>query len=152
RRQHVSGPEDQRSEKLARAVAAVDPEPGSGPYQVHEPGSTLLIAHAEDPSAARDAPEGSPLLMLPRATSVLSGRLSGRRHAYGVLPLARWPGQLHFEIADVGLVEELGEQLALAIRVDRMFRHRVEIADALKTSLLPRQVRQIPGTEIAAEH
>jgi serine phosphatase RsbU (regulator of sigma subunit) len=33
-----------------------------------------------------------------------------------------------------------------------MFRYRVDIADALKTSLLPRQVRQIPGTEIAAEH
>jgi serine phosphatase RsbU (regulator of sigma subunit) len=28
----------------------------------------------------------------------------------------------------------------------------VEIADALQTSLLPRQVRQIPGTEIAAAH
>jgi len=55
-------------------------------------------------------------------------------------------------MADVGLVEELGEQLALAIRVDRMFRHRADIADALKTSLLPRQVRQVPGTEIAAEH
>jgi len=49
-------------------------------------------------------------------------------------------------------VEELGEQLALAIRVVRMFRHRADIADALKTSLLPRQVRQIPGTEIAAAH
>jgi serine phosphatase RsbU (regulator of sigma subunit) len=33
-----------------------------------------------------------------------------------------------------------------------MFRHRVEIADALKTSLLPRKVRQVPGTEIAAAH
>jgi serine phosphatase RsbU (regulator of sigma subunit) len=33
-----------------------------------------------------------------------------------------------------------------------MFRHRVDIADALKTSLLPRRVRQIPGTVIAAEH
>src|SRR5262249_25844080 len=152
RRQHVTGPEDQRSEKLARAVAAVDPEPGSGLYQVHESGSTMLIAHAEDPGALGDGPEGIPLLMLLGATSVLSVPLSDGEHAYGVLTLARWPGHSHFEIADVGLVEELGEQLALAIRVDRMFRHRVEIADALKTSLLPRQVRQIPGTEIAAEH
>ncbi len=152
RRQHVSGPEDQRSEKLARAVAAVDPEPGSGPYQVHESGSTMLIAHADDPGALGDGPDGIPLLMLLGATSVLSVPLTDGEHAYGVLTLARWPGHQHFEMADVGLVEELGEQLALAIRVDRMFRHRVEIADALKTSLLPRQVRQIPGTEIAAEH
>jgi serine phosphatase RsbU (regulator of sigma subunit)/PAS domain-containing protein len=152
RRQHVTGPEDQRSEKLARAVAAVDPEPGPGPYQVHESGSTLLIAHAEDPGALGDGPDGIPLLMLLGATSVLSVPLTDGEHAYGVLTLARWPGHPHFEIADVGLVEELGEQLALAIRVDRMFRHRVEIADALQTSLLPRQVRQVPGTEIAAAH
>ena len=152
RRQHVSGPEDQRSEKLANAVAAVDPAPGSGPYQVHESGSTLLIAHAEDPGALGDGPDGIPLLMLLGATSVLSVPLTDGEHAYGVLTLARWAGHPHFEIADVGLVEELGEQLALAIRVDRMFRHRVDIADALQTSLLPRQVRQIPGTEIAAAH
>jgi len=152
RRQHVSGPEDQRSEKLANAVAAVDPEPGSGPYQVHESGSTLLIAHAEDPGALGNGPDGIPLLMQLGATSVLSVPLSDGEHAYGALTLARWAGHPHFEIADVGLVEELGEQLALAIRVDRMFRHRVDIADALQTSLLPRQVRQVPGTEIAAEH
>jgi serine phosphatase RsbU (regulator of sigma subunit)/PAS domain-containing protein len=152
RRQHVSGPDDQRSEKLANAVAAVDPEPGSGPYQVHELGSTLLIAHAEDLGALGDGPDGIPLLMLLGATSVLSVPLTDGERAYGVLTLARWAGHPHFEIADVGLVEELGEQLALAIRVDRMFRHRVDIADALQTSLLPRQVRQIPGTEIAAAH
>jgi serine phosphatase RsbU (regulator of sigma subunit)/PAS domain-containing protein len=152
RRQHVSGPEDQRSEKLAHAVAAVDPVPDSGPYQVHESGSTLLIAHAEDAGALGDGPDGIPLLMLLGATSVLSVPLTDGEHAYGVLTLARWAGHPHFEIADVGLVEELGEQLALAIRVDRMFRHRVDIADALQTSLLPRKVRQIPGTEIAGAH
>ncbi len=151
-RQHVSGPEDQRGEKLAHAVAAVDPAPQSGPYQVHESGSTLLIAHADDPAALGDGPDGIPLLMLLGATSVLSVPLTDGEHAYGVLTLARWAGQPHFEIADVGLVEELGEQLALAIRVDRMFRHRVDIADALQTSLLPREVRQIPGTEIAGAH
>ena len=152
RRQHVSGPEDQRSEKLANAVAAVDPTPESGPCQVHESGSTLLIAHAEDTSALGDGPDGIPLLMLLGATSVLSVPLSDGEHAYGVLTLARWAGHPHFEIADVGLVEELGEQLALAIRVDRMFRHRVDIADALQTSLVPRQVRQIPGTEIVGAY
>jgi len=151
-RQHVSGPDDQRAEKLAHAVAAVDPAPESGPYQVHESGSTLLIAHADDPGVLGDGPDGIPLLMLLGATSVLSVPLTDGEHAYGVLTLARWAGHPHFEIADVGLVEELGEQLALAIRVDRMFRHRVEIADALQTSLLPREVRQIPGTEIAGAH
>jgi serine phosphatase RsbU (regulator of sigma subunit) len=152
RRQHVSGPEDQHSEKLARAVAEVDPRPGTVPQQVHESGSTLLIAHADDPGSLGHATDGAPLLMLLGATSVLSVPLSDGEHAYGALTLARWPGHGHFKIADVGLVEELGEQLALAIRMHRMFRHRAEVADALHTSLVPRQVRQIPGTEIAAAH
>jgi serine phosphatase RsbU (regulator of sigma subunit) len=55
-------------------------------------------------------------------------------------------------MADVGLVEELGEQLALAIKADRVLRDRTEIAEALQSSLLPRQPRQIPGVEVAAGH
>jgi serine phosphatase RsbU (regulator of sigma subunit) len=55
-------------------------------------------------------------------------------------------------MADVGLVEELGEQLALTIKADRVLRHRTEIAEALQGSLLPRQPRQIPGIEVAAGH
>src|SRR5512135_1400185 len=51
-------------------------------------------------------------------------------------------------MADLGVVEELGEQLALAIRVDRMFRRHTEIADALQSSLLPRELPQIPGVAI----
>jgi len=50
------------------------------------------------------------------------------------------------------VVEELGEQLALAIRVDRMFRRHTEIADALQSSLLPRDLPEIPGVEIAAAY
>ena len=48
-------------------------------------------------------------------------------------------------MADLGLVEEIGEQLALAIRVDRMFRRHTEIADALQSSLLPRELPGSPG-------
>src|SRR5258708_36206417 len=55
-------------------------------------------------------------------------------------------------MADLGVVEEIGEQLALAIRVDRMFRRHTEIADALQSSLLPRELPQIPGVEIAAAY
>ena len=47
RRQFVIGPADQRPE-LAHAVSLVDPRPGTAPRQVHESGSSLLTAHAED--------------------------------------------------------------------------------------------------------
>ena len=152
RRQLAVGPDDQPSDDLARAVAASDPPPGSAPHQVHESGSSLLVAHAEDPSLLGEGPDGVPLLLQLGATSVLCVPLSDGERSYGALTLARQAGHGHFGMADVGLVEELGEQLALAIRADRMLRHRTEIAEALQASLLPRQPRQIPGTEVAAGH
>jgi serine phosphatase RsbU (regulator of sigma subunit) len=54
--------------------------------------------------------------------------------------------------ADLGLVEELGQQLGLAIRVDRMFRRRSEIADSLQASLLPAELPVLPGVEFAAAY
>jgi serine phosphatase RsbU (regulator of sigma subunit)/PAS domain-containing protein len=152
RRQLAVGPDDHASDELARALAAVDPPPGSAPHQVHESGSSLLVAHAEDPGLLGDGPDGVPLLMQLGATSVLCVPLTDGEQTYGALTLARLAGHEHFGLADAGLVEELGEQLALAIRADRMFRHSTDVASALQASLLPRRLRQIPGTEVAASH
>ncbi len=152
RRQLAVGPDDQPSDELARAVAAVDPAPGSAAREVHESGSSLLVAHAEDPGLLGDSPDGVPLLVRLGATSVLCVPLSDGERSYGTLTLARPAGSGHFGMADIGLVEELGEQLALAIRADRKFRHSTEIASALQASLLPRQLRPIPGVEVAASH
>ncbi len=144
RRQFVMGPEDQPSD-LANAVGQVDPAPGTAPRQVHESGSSLLVAHAEDAGILGAGPQGVPVMMMLDATSVLCVPLSDGEHTYGTLTLARNASEGHFEMADLGVVEELGEQLALAIRVDRMFRRHTEIADALQSSLLPRDLPQIPG-------
>jgi phosphoserine phosphatase RsbU/P len=151
-RQLAVGPDDQPSDELARAVAAVDPPPGSAAHQVHDSGSSLLVAHVEDPGILGAGPDGVPLLARLGATSLLCVPLSDRGRSYGVLTLARPAGQGHFGMADVGLVEELGEQLALAIRSDRMFRQSTEVANTLQASVLPRQLRQIPGVEVAASH
>jgi PAS domain S-box-containing protein len=152
RRQVVIGPADHESEQLARAVTAIDPQPGSAPRQVHESGSSMLLAHAEDAGVLGTGADGVPLLMQLGATSVLCVPLTDGEQSYGVLTLARRAGERHFELADLGLAEELGEQLALAIRVDRMFRRRTEIADALQASLLPRELPEVPGVEIAAAY
>jgi serine phosphatase RsbU (regulator of sigma subunit)/PAS domain-containing protein len=152
RRQVVMGPADRESEQLARAVTAVDPQPGSAPRLVHESGSSMLIAHAEDAGILGTGAGDVPLLMQLGATSLLCVPLSDGEQSYGVLTLARRANEPHFEIADLGLVEELGEQLALAIRVDRMFRRRTEIADSLQASLLPRELPAVPGVEIGAAY
>jgi len=152
RRQVVMGPAGADAEHIARVVGGVDPQPGSAPRQVHDTGSSMLLAHAGDLGILGTGPDGVPLLMQLGATSLLSVPLTDGEHSYGVLTLARKADERHFEIADLGLVEELGEQLALAIRVDRMFRRRTEIADMLQASLLPRELPAIPGIEIAAAY
>jgi serine phosphatase RsbU (regulator of sigma subunit)/PAS domain-containing protein len=152
RRQLAVGPDDQPSDELARAVAAVDPSEGSAACEVHESGRSLLVAHAEDPGILGEDADGVPVLMQLGATSVLCVPLSDGEHRYGSLTLARLAGHGPFGLADVGLVEELGEQLALAIRAERMFRQSIDTAHALQSSLLPRHPRQIPGIEIAAAH
>ena len=69
-----------------------------------------------------------------------------------MLTLVRRAAGGHFKVADLALVEELGEQMALAIRVDRTFRRRSDTADALHASLLPRRMPEIPGLKIAATY
>jgi serine phosphatase RsbU (regulator of sigma subunit)/PAS domain-containing protein len=152
RRQFVLGPDDVGLAELTSAVAAVDPPPGSVPGTVHESGRPALIAHAEDTGVLGDGLDGEPLLVMMDATSVLSVPLWDGENRYGVLTLVRRARDGHFKVADLALVEELGEQMALAIRVDRTFRRRSDTADALHASLLPRRIPEIPGVKIAATY
>jgi serine phosphatase RsbU (regulator of sigma subunit)/PAS domain-containing protein len=152
RRQFVIGPHDEPSEELARKVRAVDPQPGSVPEQVHSAGTSILLAHAEDADILGSAPDGTPLLMLLGATSLLGVPVTDGDTTYGALTLARAAGEGRFEIADLGLVEELGRHLGVAIRVDRMFRQRSVVAEALQESLLPAGLPDVPGIDLSAAY
>jgi serine phosphatase RsbU (regulator of sigma subunit)/PAS domain-containing protein len=152
RRQFAIGPRDGGSDDFARGVRSIDPQPGSAPWDVHSTRKPVLLAHAEDPGILGTGPDGAPLLMTMGATSVISVPISDGVTSYGTLTLARLAGEGHFEIADLGLAEELGEHLAIAIRVDRMFRRRSEVAEALQASLLPARLPDVPGLELAAAY
>jgi serine phosphatase RsbU (regulator of sigma subunit)/PAS domain-containing protein len=152
RRQFAVGPDDPGRTELTSAVAAVDPPPGSVPCTVHESGRPVLIAHAEDAGLLGETLDGEPLLARLDATSVLSVPLADADSRYGVLTLVRRAGDGHFKVADLALVQELGEQMALAIRVSRMVRRRSDTVDALHASLMPKRHLEIPGVEIAATY
>lgn len=149
-RQFVIGPEGPGLAGVGDSAAALNPVPGSLPQAVHESGQAVLIAHADDAGILGPGPGDIPLLMLLGSTSVISVPITDGDTRYGVLTLARRSGAGHFEIADLGLVEDLGEQLALALRADHMFRHRTAIADALQASLLPRRLPEIAGVDLSA--
>jgi serine phosphatase RsbU (regulator of sigma subunit)/PAS domain-containing protein len=152
RRQFAVGPHGEESEALARAARDADPEPGSLPWQVHESGKSLLLARSDDTGVLGAGPDGVPLLMKLGATSLLSVPISDGERGYGVVTLCRRASEGQFKIADLGLAEELGSQLAVALRVDRLFRRRSEVAEALQASLLPRVLPDVPGIELAAAY
>jgi PAS domain S-box-containing protein len=152
RRQVAVGPSGEEAEAMARAVRNVDPEPGSLPAQVHETGKALLLARCDETSLLGAGPDGVPLLMKLNVTSLLSVPISDGERGYGVVTLCRRASEGQFRIADLALAEELGRHLAVAIRVDRLFRRRSEVAEALQASLLPRVLPDLPGIELAAAY
>ncbi len=151
-RQFVVGPRDEASEELARKVRSVEPPAGSVPEHVHSVGTPVLLAHAEDTGILGQAQDGTPLLILIGATSLVSVPITDGDVGYGALTLARGSGEGRFELADLGLAEELGRHLGVAIRVDRMFRQRSAVAEALQGSLLPTRLPSVPGLELSSAY
>jgi PAS domain S-box-containing protein len=152
RRHLVIGPSDEAAAELARRIRAIDPPRGSAPALVHGAGKSMLLAHVDDTQVLGAAADGTPLLALLGATSMLTVPITDGATSYGSLTLARQPDQDRFGIADLGLAEELGEHLGVAIRVDRMFRHRSAVAEALQASLLPAALPEIPGLDLSAAY
>jgi serine phosphatase RsbU (regulator of sigma subunit)/PAS domain-containing protein len=152
RRQFVIGPHDEAQEDLARKARAVDPQAGTAPALVHSAARSMVLAYADDPGILGTTPDGTPLLMLLGVTSLLSVPISDGTTGYGVLTLGRQATEGRFEIAELGLAEELGEHLGVAIRVDRMFRHRSAVAEALQGSLLPARLPDIAGLDLSAAY
>lgn len=148
RRQFAVGPRDGRAATLSRTLRDLDPQPGSAPWQVHANRKPALLAHAES-GAFGTGPDGAPMLLSLDATSLLCVPISDGSNSYGTLTLLRLAGEAPFDIADLALAEVLGEHLGIAIRVDRMFRHRAEVAEALQASLLPARLPDLPGLELA---
>jgi len=152
RRQFAVGPPDEESQAIARTARDADPEPESLPWQVHQTRKPLLQARPEDTGMLGTGTDGVPLMMKLGAASVLSVPIADTEVGYGVITLCRRAGEGLFQIADLALAEELGAQLAVAIRVDRLFRRRSEVAEALQASLLPRVLPDVPGIELAAAY
>ena len=155
RRQFATGAPGSRqrqADQLARTARSLDPEPDSVPGQVHLAGKSVLLAHADDAQALGTAPDGTPLLMLLGGASLITVPISDGTVGYGVMTFVRQAGSPRFTVADLGLVEELGQHLAVAVRVDRMFRHRSEVAETLQASLLPSRLPAVPGLEFAAAY
>ncbi len=151
-RQLAAGPRGGQADQVARVARSVDPDPDSLPAQVHSAAKSALLAHLDEPAALGRGPDGTPLVMLLGATSLICVPLSDGPTCYGALTLTRLADKGPFGVADLALAEELGKHLAIAIRVDRVFRQRSQVAEALQASLLPARLPRVPDLEFAAAY
>jgi serine phosphatase RsbU (regulator of sigma subunit)/PAS domain-containing protein len=151
-RQFAVGPRSGQADQLARVARGVDPDPESLPALVYSTAKSVLLAHLDEPAALGRGPDGTPLVMMLGVTSLMCVPVSDGTACYGALTLTRRADKGPFSVADLGLAEELGRHLAIAIRTDRVFRQRSQAAEALQASLLPARLPSVKGLEFAAAY
>ncbi|MFC9088438.1 GAF domain-containing protein [Nocardiopsis dassonvillei] len=114
RRAVVAGPADALPAQR-EAVASAAPGDSDIPGEVLERGQSLLFPLIEDEAVLGHAPSGAPLLSMLGAGSLLSVPLRGSRGVRGALTLIRRSNRGSFRLADLGLIEEIGEHIGLAL-------------------------------------
>src|SRR5579859_772421 len=107
-RQFAAGPKTGQADQVARIARGVDPDPESLPAQVHSAAKSVLLAHLDEPAALGRGPDGTPLVMLLGATSLICMPLSDGATCYGTMTLTRLADKGPFGVADLSLAEELG--------------------------------------------
>ncbi|GAA3032188.1 SpoIIE family protein phosphatase [Streptosporangium longisporum] len=147
----VLGPSDRPVTQLVRLAEQMNPLTAPGVAHVLTGGSGVVHEMLEDDGLLGDVPGGPPLLRVMGAASVLIVPIGGGgADVLGSLTLVRLRDREPFTLADLGLMEEIGAHLGLAVRARRSFQTRSRAADALRTSVVPRSLPDIPGFEAAA--
>lgn len=143
----VIGPSDQPVGRLQRTVEEAPPALAPVVEQVMTTQSGVVHEMLTDDSLL-----GGDALQAMRAGSLLSVPIRADGEARGVLTLVRLRDRPPFGLADLGLMEEIGLHLGLAMRAQQGFQRRAQAADTLQTGVLPRTLPEIPGFEIAAAY
>lgn len=150
RRAVVLGPSDKPVTELVRLIEGLSPLAAPAVAHVLTGGSGVVHEMLEEETLLGEVPGGPPLLRVMGGASLLVVPIQGEVGALGALTLLRLRDREPFSLADLGLMEEIGVHLGLALRARRSFQTRSQAADALRTSVVPRSLPDIPGFEAAA--
>jgi hypothetical protein len=154
-RTEIAHADPKKIEEVRELSRRYPPDPGrdGGPLDgVLAGGETLFMPRASDETleaAARDEDHLSRLRTL-GLRSVISVPLQARGRVFGALTLATAESGRRFRKADVAFVEQLGRSAATAMDNARLFRESAEVARTLQQSLLPSDLPDIPGVDVAA--
>ncbi|MUL43966.1 GAF domain-containing protein [Streptomonospora sp. PA3] len=113
RRAVVAGPSGEDGQKAL--VESLDPLRSEIPSDVLKNGKSVLNQLIEDETVLGAAAGGAPLLSALGAGSLMCVPLKGSRGVRGALTLIRRSNRGGFRLADLGLIEEIGEHIGLAL-------------------------------------
>lgn len=112
RRAVVAGP---TCDPHGALLESLDPQHSEVPRDVLTSGKSVLHQLIEDESILGRAQDGAPLLSALGAGSLMCVPLRGSRGVRGALTLIRRSNRGGFRLADLGLIEEIGEHIGLAL-------------------------------------
>jgi len=139
-------------ETTLRELPTARLEPDHPVSRVVATGTSELFAEittADLEEAARDERHLGILRQLgPRSLMIVPMRVPNR--TIGVMTLATDASQRRFHPEDVELAEQLGRRAAVAVENARLHTKLSEIATTLQSVLLPRELPEIPGWELAS--
>ena len=130
------------------------PEPAHVIFEVARSGRSALFPEITDEmvrATARDEEQGEILSRLGLRSSIIVP-LTARGRALGTLTLVTAESGRHYDVHDLALVEELGRRAGLAIDNARLYEERSRVARTLQQRLLPPELPDIPGLELAARY
>ncbi|RNL83877.1 GAF domain-containing protein [Halostreptopolyspora alba] len=112
RRAVVAGP---GGDPHGTLLESLDPQDSEVPRDVLTSGKSVLHQLIEDEGILGRAPDSAPLLSALGAGSLMCVPLRGSRGVRGALTLIRRSNRGGFRLADLGLIEEIGEHIGLAL-------------------------------------
>ncbi len=129
------------------------PEPGTpgGAYEVMRSGEPRLFEEVTDDLLRASTGSEEHYLLL-RALGVRSAMvvpMTTRERTLGALTFATGPSGRRFDERDVEVAHELARRCATAIDNNRLYSERSYIARTLQEGLLPLELADIPGVEVA---
>jgi serine phosphatase RsbU (regulator of sigma subunit) len=146
----VVGPADQPVGRIQRLLENLDPARTPVAAHVLETSAGVLHEMVDDEGLLGAASDGEAVVRAMGAGSVLSVPIHADEVVRGVLTLVRLRDRPPFTLAELGLAEDIGAHLGLALRAQLSFRRRAQAAETLQTGVLPRTLPDTPGFEAAA--
>jgi PAS domain S-box-containing protein len=146
---------DPKKLEMAERLRAFEPEeldPEQGIGRILSTGESSLYPEIPDHLLVEAAVDAEHLALLRavgmRAVLIVPMKVQAR--TIGALTMVSAESRRSFDQGDLEFAEQIAERAALAVENARLYSERSEVARTLQDSLLPEELPEVPGWEIAA--